>query len=145
MNVILRAPDVDRDELAIWYLPGAVIVLQMRVASVTEEVIAVMVEAIDEIRALRADEIREAGGAWSIHDWRNVQHFPTLARHRLTAEWEKLGERDVRRVDVALSPNPLMHARAQVMSLVSMRRAGKPIRIADNVDALIVEALKSSA
>lgn len=136
-----QPPDVELPELAAWYLPGAVILLEMRVATVSEDVIVRMVEAIDALRARHAEEIARCGGTWSLHDWRCVQHFPTEARHRLTQEWEKLGERDVRRVDVALSPNPLMHARAQVMSLVSMRRAGTPIRIVDDIDSLIAEAV----
>lgn len=137
--VVLDGPGTEHEGFRLWYLTGAVFVVRMHVATVTEDVVASMVCEIDRLREIHADEIQACGGSRSIHDWRSVQRFPGEARQRLSKEWEKLGRSDVRSIEVALSPNPVMHGLARVMSLVIMRRAGTPVRIVEDSREILVE------
>jgi hypothetical protein len=124
----------DQSGLLLWYLEPAVFVSQIQAKKASLLVIQRLVRLMDDVRALRAQEIEASGGILVFHDWSRLSEGVDPAAGRfLRAAWKKLRPTDVRCVYLAAKLNPLARVGWNGVNFVATRVTGKSMQLADDI------------
>lgn len=130
----LGPPADPASDVWIWSLPRAVLVCEIRTATVTLPHVESMITQMDALRREDEATLRALGGSRSVHDWRRVQRFELPARRKLMRAWEHRHPSSVRKVEVALAPSQIMQGLARVVSLVMVRHAHVRLDVVEDLD-----------
>ncbi len=121
-----------------WYAQPAAVITQSRSARGTLEAAISAMRVIDAALSLCAEEVAAAKGLIIIHDWRHTTSWDADARRHMMQRVRGDSLRNIRRVVVVMSVNPIVGAALQTACML-YSLTGRPMQVAADVTPVLLE------